>query len=364
VSKAENRNPPGFQIFQDKKPPFKWRARHRKTGETIDTEKFPLYSMSFYAEADRIIKAHTKAEAKPGTLGVLIKHYRASAEFIDPEIGKSPRTRADYQRVFDYLKPIEDTPLVWFTTPRIVKLRDKAYKSLKRKWANYVVTVLSILFEWGRLRGYISANVAADIPAIARPKGMPAANRPWQDAERHAVMAALPAHMKPVMALMMYCGIDPTDAVTLPRSAIKSGKLDTRRNKTGVAIWMPLPAPLIEILEAAPKHDAITVCANSHGQPWTYSGFSSNWDKLRKKYIEQGLIQPGLTLKGLRHTVGSILAEMGYHDRAIADMLGHETLDSARRYSKRANREKKMIDVVTDFSEEMNKRKTQSVKPA
>lgn len=364
MSKKEDRNPPGFQVWRDKKPPFKWRVRHRKTGETIDTDKFPLYSMGFYAEADRISKAFVRVQAKPGTLGALIKAYRASPDFIDIEIGKSARTRADYQKVFDYLKPIEDTALTWFTTERVVKIRDKAFQKLKRKWANYVVTVLSIIFEWGRLRGHVKSNVAADIPAIARPKLLPAANRPWQDAERDAVLDALPPHMKPPMAFMMFCGLDPSDTLKLPRNAIKDGMLDTRRGKTGVPVWIKLPEPLVEILSESPTHDAITVCANSKGRPWTYNGFSTNWDKLKKKLQASGAVQPGLTLKGLRHTVGSILAELGYDDRTIADMLGQETEVMGRLYSKRANRTQKMGAVVTSFEAELNRRKTKTVKPA
>jgi integrase len=363
-SKKDTRNPPGFQIWQDKKPPFKWRVRHRKSGTTIDTVKFPLYSVPFYVEVDRINKLHTEIEAKPGTLGMLIKKYRASAEFIDAEIGKKKRTQADYQRVFDYLQPIEGTALTWFTTPRVVKIRDKAYSNLKRKWANYVVTVLSVLFVWGKLRGFIDSNPAAEIPPIPRPKKMPDANRPWQDVERDVVTAALPAHMRLPFALMMYCGIDPSDALNLPRNAIVNGQIDTRRGKTSVPLFIPAPAPLLAALEAAPKHSAITLCANSRGLPWTYNGFSTNWDKIKRKLLAAGSVQPGLTLKGLRHTVATILTELGFDERTVADMLGQETIEMVRHYSKKANKTKKMTGVVASLDEEMNRRKTESVKPA
>jgi integrase len=356
-------NPRGFQVWKDVKQPFKWRARHRKSGDTIDTDKFPLYSPEFYAEAERITKLYQKAEAKPGTLGALIAAYRASDEFLDPDIGKAERTRADYQKVFDYLKTGENTLLTSFTQARVVKLRDQAFKKLKRKWANYVVTVLSILFKWGKLRGFIESNPAAEIPSIPRPKKMAAANRPWQDAERDAVMDALPKHMKLPMAFMMYCGLDPSDTVKLKRNAVKDDMLDTRRGKTGVPVWIRLPSPLVEVMRDAAKHDAMTVCANSRGKPWTYNGFSTNWDRLNKKLVEKGSVQPGLTLKGLRHTVGTILAELGYDPRTIADMLGQETEAMGRHYSKRANRSKTMTGVVANFEEELNRRKTKSVKP-
>nr|WP_281035719.1 tyrosine-type recombinase/integrase [Rhizobium leguminosarum] len=169
--------------------------------------------------------------------------------------------------------------------------------------------------------------------------------------------------MKPPMAFMMYCGLDPSDAVKLLRHAAKDGMIDTRRRKTGVPVWIPLPGPLVDVMSAAPSHDAITLCANSRGRPWTYSGYSLNWDKLKKEYLEDGAIQPGLTLKGLRHTVASILAELGFDDRTTADMLGQEAETMARLYSKRANRTRKMQGVVADLSAELNKRKTKVVKP-
>lgn len=112
----------------------------------------------------------------------------------------------------------------------------------------------------------------------------------------------------------------------------------TRRAKTNEPVWIPLPTPVQEALANGPKHDAITVCASSHGKPWTIAGFNSSWQKLRAKLLESGGVSPGLTLKGLRHTVATILAEMGMDDRTIADMLGQRTLAMAQLYSRRANR--------------------------
>jgi len=40
----------------------------------------------------------------------------------------APRTRSDYQAVFNYLKPVDDTPLSRFDRPLIVRIRDKRRK--------------------------------------------------------------------------------------------------------------------------------------------------------------------------------------------------------------------------------------------
>ncbi|QMV27352.1 tyrosine-type recombinase/integrase [Brucella sp. BO3] len=298
-------------------------------------------------------------EAKPGTLGMLITRYRGSVSFQD----LAPRTKSDYQRIFDYLKPIADTGLDRFTPPLIVKIRDKAAAKHGRRFGNYVKTVIALTFAWGLERGYIKVNPALNIKGIRRPKGTADANRPWTDIERHAVLDALPDHMVLPIVLMMYCGLDPQDALNLPRSAVANGKIDTRRGKTGETVWQVLPAPVIDALEKAPKHDAITVCANSYGRPWTYNGFSTNWAKLKKKLEESGAVQPGLTLKGLRHTVATILREMGKDHETIAAMLGHKTEAMAKHYSKRADVSRLMTATVTDFDAEMNRRRTKTVKP-
>jgi hypothetical protein len=101
----------GFQIFKDRHG--RWRCYHRSTGTKIDLKSAPLGSTEFFAECSRISALATVTAPKPGTLGLLIAAYRGHAAFLD----LAPRTRSDYQNVFDYLKPIADTPLVKFDNP-------------------------------------------------------------------------------------------------------------------------------------------------------------------------------------------------------------------------------------------------------
>lgn len=76
------------------------------------------------------------------------------------------------------------------------------------------------------------------------------------------------------------------------------------------------------------------------------------------------MIGPGLTLKGLRHTVATILAEIdGIDERAIADVLCHKTVEMARHYSRHADKSLRIAGVVKKFDAEVNRRRTKSVKP-
>jgi integrase len=293
-------------------------------------------------------------------LGTLIADYRAHPTFTD----LAPRTKSDYQGQFDYLKPIADTPLVRFDKPLIVRIRDKAAKDRGRKFANDLKARFSGLFGWGSERGYVSANHAAGIKDIRRPKDAPDANRPWTDDERHAVLAICPAHMLPALGLMMFMALGPKDALVLPKSSYKGGEIGTRRSKTGEPVLWECPAPLKEILDQAPTHDAITLCANSDGMPWTVSGFRASWRPLKLRLEREGKIGPGLTLSGLRHTVAVILRELGYDERTIADMLGQKTIEMARLYAKGADLKPKIRGVTKHLDEEWEKRKSnKGVKP-
>jgi hypothetical protein len=253
----------GFQIFKDRFG--KWRVYHRKTRRAIDLHKTPLGSAEFFAECARIAAlADAKAQKpKPGTLGLLIAEYRAAPAFLD----LAPRTRADYQSHFDYLRPIGDTPLERFDRPLVVRIRDKAAASRGRRFGNYLKATLSVVFGWGRERGFIADNPASGIKAIRRPKDMPDANRPWSDAEREAVLEAAPAHLRSALALMTYTGLGPKDALTLPRSHWRAGEIATRRAKTGEPVFWPVPAALDAILKAAPGHERCDALRQLGGPP-------------------------------------------------------------------------------------------------
>ena len=347
----------GFKIFKDRHG--KLRCYHRATNTPVNLEKAPIGSAEFLAACADIAKRHEKpAEPKPGTLGMLIARYRQAPAFLD----LAPRTRTDYQRVFDYLKPIDDTPLMRFDPPTVARIRDKA--GLKgHRFGNYVRQVLSLLFGWGAERGFMAANPAAMVKGLKRPKSLGDANRPWTDAEREAVLTAAPAPLRAILALMAYTGLGPKDAVSLPRNAYKDGEIATRRAKTGEPVFWPAPALLREELARMPAHDAITLCASSRGRPWSQDGLQTGFQRLKRQLEAAGTIGSDLTLYGLRHTVAVILREAGADERTIADALGQRTIEMARHYAKGADLAPKMRKVSADFDAEMNRRRTKTVKP-
>lgn len=341
----------GFKIFKDRYG--KMRCYHRKTHLKIDLEKAPIGSAAFFSECDRIAAVEKHLDVvKSGTLGSLIKQYRAHSAFVD----LASKIKSDYDRYFNYLSDIAHVPLVKFTTPLVVRIRDKIAEKHGRRSANYMKTVFSIIFAWAKERGLMESNPAIGIKGLKRSKDAVYANRPWKNYERDAVLTALPHHMRLPVLLMMFCGLDPQDALLMPKTTISDRKINTRRGKTGVGVWMPIPTPVAYEIDTTHAMDteSVTLCLNSKKRPWTVSGFRASWRPIRIKLENSGKIEKGLTLKGLRHTVATILAEMGMDERTIADVLGQKTIEMARHYSRCADKSRKMENVVKNFDQEVN----------
>lgn len=341
----------GFQIFKDRHG--RQRCYHRKTREKIDLVRFPIGTEGFFAECQRITAVADKAAAvaRPGTLGGLIAEYRQRGPFQD----LAPRTRADYDRWFEYLRPIWDTPLVRFEgkrgPPLVARIMDKAASKHGRRGGNYVRTVLSVGFSYGASRGHIAGNPAASVKPIKRPRTAPQANRPWTDLERFTVLDAAPWHLKVPIALAMYLGLREGDALKASKRTYDGRSIALRTSKTGSMIATRVPEDLRQILDDAPATDATTLAANSRGIPWTDSGFRASWRTFRQTLEKAGAIEPGLTIHGLRHTRSTLIREAGFDDRTAADALGQATEAMARRYNRHADVSQKLDSVVVKLDQ-------------
>lgn len=171
---------------------------------------------------------------------------------------------------------------------------------------------------------------------VRREKGRAKANRPWSWEECRAVLDGAPWQLRVPVALGMFTGLRKADVIRLSKAALKDGSLQT--SKTGEEVVLPVHPELHSILTAAPAHNAITIAATSDGTPWTESGFNSSFYKLIGRLEEAGKVAPGLTFHGLRHTVGTLLAEGGADLDMIRRVLGQKTLVMAQHYSERANK--------------------------
>lgn len=317
---------------------------HRATGTRLSAEPG---TAAFIEEVAALDAKAKRLAPRDGSLHALISAYRASPEFTN----LAPITRKDYQRVFDWLQPINDTPLVEFDTALVYALRDKAYQQRKRRFANYVVQVVRLLLEWGKPRKHVAENVAAGVELLPRPKKMKRANRPWSDDERETVLAEAEIGLRVMIALGMFAGLREGDACALPKTAYDGALIESIASKNDEPLWIPAHYRLREILTLGAEVrkarlvtrakrrkvlpiDPPTLAVTSYGKAWTPSGFRASFFKLVKRLAAAGKVKSGLTFHGLRHTLGKLVIEAGGSKEDVGMILGDRSLAMAELYSR------------------------------
>lgn len=324
---------------------------HRPSGTRLYAEPG---TPEFAAELARIA---APIRATPLDLGALIDLYRESSEFLQ----LAPRTRRDYDAVFAWLEPVRPERLAPIGRRWIKRIRDKALKAHKRRFANYVVQVLSLLFNWAIDEEILERNPAERVRQVRRPKDMPRANRPWTDRERLAVIDAARGGVRIGVALAMYAGQARGDLVRFPRAAYDGSAIAYDRRKTGAPVWMPAHRDLRAILDAAPRTGPLMVTGR-RGAGYTEDGFSSSFRKMIARLEKAGAVAPGLTLHGLRHTVGKLIVEAGGSTRDVQTILGHLTPDMSEEYSRDFDRQQRARKAIGAM--ERNEKRLRLVKPA
>lgn len=306
---------------------------HRKTMTRLPSEPGTTAFMDALAAAQQT--ASRVEEPKRGTLGALIAQYRSSPEFT----GLADRTKYDYQKVFDYLRPLDAMPLHDIDRQFLYGVRDKAFAKRKRRFANYVVQVLSRRFNWGKHRDLAADNPAADVEPIRRPRNARQINRPWKDEEIATVLEAAPPELRVAIGLGAHLGVREADMLALTWKSYDGTAFEIRQAKTGEPLWVPAHKELRTILnERRERRLSPIIVVGAKGKPFTQSGFQTRFFGLLKDLKDAGKIGEGLTFHGLRHTVGRKLAEAGCDTRTIASILGQKTTAMAEHYSQQANR--------------------------
>jgi integrase len=316
---------------------------YRRSGKRIPI-KSKYGSAAFLNEISEIEKAfEIKEDNIHGTLGHLIDAYKCSPDY--QSLKKA--TCVSYDRAFEVLKPFNQAKLKDFKRSSIIEMRDRVLLPKYQTWmANYAVSVLSIIFRYGHDHGFMENNPLKERVRKLRVKNKEPVNRPWTVNERLVVLENSPPHIRLPIALAMCAGLRKADVFSITTSAILNGYIAVKTSKRGVPIRLPIHPILASALADRPNVDCLQIAVRSDGKPWTPDGFDTAWHKLKKKLEYDGKIDAGLTLHGLRHTLGTLLKEAGASDGEIADVLGQSTISMARHYSKEARISDKLEAVV------------------
>lgn len=319
-----------------------WYSYHRASGICIEPPH-AFGSPEFFEALAKAEKSLKKVEPIPHTWGAAVKGYRLSPAFTE----LAPRTKSDYEKVLLWLKGFDPDPLSSFTGPRCYKLRDRAFRQKKRRFANYVGTILSLVLAHAVRYGMgITENPAYGMEKIKRSKQDKEPNIPWLKEEVDAFLEVAPPHIAAPFATAYHLGMRGEDVVMLPKTAFKNGALHVKTGKTGIEMTYPVPEALRGLLEAMPKQNSMRLFVNSRGRPWSTNGFRHQVFGIRNDLAKEGKIRRDLTLHGLRTTLAHEAAEMGIDEKKIADGLGHRDTKATRIYVREAGRKRNLGEVV------------------
>lgn len=319
------------------------RAYHRPTGTPLTA---PYGSAEFFLELNRLNRVTEKrATARAGTLLSVWEAYREPA-FKTLAVA----TQRGYEKYFKLLEPFYQAPIKEIDAATIAEIRDQLFVEKGRRTANYTMAVLSVVFGFAVERGIVRANPVKGIRRVRKQKGTPRANRPWMAHECRIVIERAPMQIRLPLALCMFTGMRKRDALTLSPEAIDpQGRLTFETSKTEETVSV-LPHPLLRsMIDTRPHPDAKTLSVTLDGETWTSSGFDSVWSRFKGDLEREGLIEKGLTIHGLRHTVGGMLADAGCDPDTIRRVLGQKTLHMALLYSERARRTRDTRAAMADF---------------
>lgn len=268
-------------------------------------------------------------------LDAIIDLYRASHAFTS----KAKSTRDDYaswlNRISHRFGRVPQAR-VNELRPEIIIWRDELADTPRA--ADRAVGMISTLFAWALDRSLISDNPASGIRKLHK---VDRSDLIWELPHWFAV-APLPCHITRPIGLAGMTGLALTDLLSLKWEDVGDLAIETRRQKTGEAVVIPLYADLKGFLG---QRGAGEVLRTSTGRPWTTSGFKSSWQKAKPKGFNR-------TFHDLRGTFVTMLAMRDFSDAQIALIAGWSSERVAQIRARYVNRERVLRDLARRMNEQ------------
>ncbi len=338
---------PGVNTVKDRQGNAVYYHRATKT-RLPDDYGSPAFAAAWAAAeaAAHTIKPKGPDQDKYSYAG-LVTGYQASGEWKD----KAPRTKSDYQKVIDWMMEIgaHTRPAAALSQARAEKMIDLALKQRGWRFGCYVLQVNRLLYNWvldraARQKYWGDKNPWVNISQPKRPKGLKAVHRAWAADE----FAAAITEANPGMARAFICGICGFDGATmyeLQWDDYNEGRFSPERTKTAATGYSIVPAVLRPLMEN--DRPSSFIITNDRGERYkTLNAFQTNISKFLGRLARAEKVRPGLTLHGLRHTVGKIVADGGGGLIEIQAALQHKTARMALHYSREADKQRAALSTV------------------
>lgn len=300
---------------------------YRRAGRRIPLPQ-PEGSSAFlraYEAARRLIEEGDARPVERHTLDAAVTAYLASSKFAELK----PRSRADYRRTLDRFRGVFG--------PIALTAMDEAWvDALRAKYAGDPERgVPARPIEWNALRSRMidvvrvyrklhPALLAANPWEATRRLAVPRSDvhRPWPPAVLLAVLRAATPEFRALLVGYLMTAQRGGDVTRFrpDQYDATAGTLRLAQEKTEKALVIHVPASLARAFAANPGRHSERLFVTPRGKPWTTNNAQ---ETLQRLLAQLGL--PRYTLHGLRKTAASALKMLGFENRAIRALTGHES---------------------------------------
>ena len=333
--------------------------RERGTGGLFKMKGSRFWYAQFYDANGRPCRASTKKDVKSEAQGVLrkmmgdserglpfqgdvkkIRYEDLKAALLQnyAERGnKSLETYADGEETIWGLKAVDTffkgMPVTKITTDAA---RDFASKLLESGAANGTVNrslaLLRRMLNIAREDGKIQV-----VPKIRMMKAGPARKGFLLRGQFDALLAKLPAHLKPLVVFLYYCGVRVGEAkqidwsqVDLPAAVIR---LEQEQTKGDDARTVPLPDLLLGMLELQEPKEGLVFDSTNLRKSWNVACDAVGLGKLVKVEGKRDKRYTGLIVHDLRRSAVRNLIRAGVPEGVAMAISGHKTRAVFDRYN-------------------------------
>lgn len=331
-------------INKVKRPDGGYYYYHRRTGARIDHEYgSPDFARAWAIEESKAIQPK-KPEQDRYSYGGLWSAFKTSEEWKV----LAPRTQADYDKVrrWMYNQDAGGKLASELTQARCEIILDRAIEDLGWRQGVYVLQVNRLLYRWVTKRAARKSiwggdNPWRDIETPPKPKPKRKPNRSWTPAEVAEVLERAPLGLRRAYVLGA-SGFDGETMCEREWEEYRNGCFSIDREKTGVPSVVMVPRILRPFLEDGDRPHARIVTAIP-GHPFTVGGLQKRSSEFLRGLAKDGVVGPGLTLHGLRHTIAKAIADTGGSFKAIQAALQHKSARMSLHYSAEADKTRALL---------------------
>lgn len=287
------------------------------------------------------------------TLGWLVTWFTDADQC--PEFGAlAPVTQAEYTERLAWLEGEYDAPLNTITQASLYGVRDRCAKDKWPAFADKMITALSSMFREGIKRNKMPNNPASDIERIS--KSNPNANREWRAYEWDIVFPRATLKHKIPMMMARHIGYRGQSIVKTKWAHYEPDEdyqmcFRFTHKKNDEAHWIPASLALQDFL-ANQTRSSIYIAIKNNGTPWRdEEQLQKSFSNFIASLVRQKLIEPGLTLHGLRVTFSAAIKRDALKRKqaipsnaAVAAALGDRDERMGAHYTRHIENEIKVIE--------------------